>query len=351
MIELDDIFGPASETPAGKPATPVSAKTAGRAEGNTSLPRPTAPVEQEADTHGKDGINPRLQELFERLTNFVNLFRVVFDDDWDHTEGAIVEPAFISGTFLHPEVDDVWNNWGNRGALLESYWELVEIMEELGMPTDLWAGPPCKPPPSCCTEWVKDPGDGSEEGRSQGKTAPADPTNGELAARSPPSRVSPSPGKDADVNARLPAGIEWGVAQLEEIRVSRYQQGQYAGKPYFTAMGIVQEPESHNGVKIKGRRTQIGPEPICDTPNSKSNRKTVQDHYGWMLDQIRLLAGPQTEIPFDELDNVVARLEQAKPRFFFRTRTELPNHEVIHEWMGVPEWHGDVEELAPEWGG
>jgi hypothetical protein len=78
----------------------------------------------------------KLQELQVALTEFMDSFQLVFDQDWDKTEHSIREGGYINGTFLNPEVEDESNNWWNRGSLLWKYRELHRLMNELGIPTD-----------------------------------------------------------------------------------------------------------------------------------------------------------------------------------------------------------------------
>jgi hypothetical protein len=75
-------------------------------------------------------ITDRVREFEKRVSDFVSSFEEVFDHDWEMTKGCITEEFMIreSGTFLAPGVDDEFNNWGNRGALLESYRRLSEYL-------------------------------------------------------------------------------------------------------------------------------------------------------------------------------------------------------------------------------
>ena len=77
------------------------------------------------------------QKEFNKLVfDFLELFKLVFDDDWMMTKECLADPTyFISGdgTFLDPQVADESNNWQNRGALLERYRELRAAFPS-GMP-------------------------------------------------------------------------------------------------------------------------------------------------------------------------------------------------------------------------
>jgi hypothetical protein len=37
------------------------------------------------------------------------------------------------GTFIHPNVEDEHNNWGNRGGLLDSYENLMDFIKKHGL--------------------------------------------------------------------------------------------------------------------------------------------------------------------------------------------------------------------------
>ena len=76
-------------------------------------------------------------ELFRALSEFVTMFELVFDLDWDVTQATLEEPEhFIAkgGTFIRPLVRDEGNNWMNRGSLLEAYRALLRSMEKRGVP-------------------------------------------------------------------------------------------------------------------------------------------------------------------------------------------------------------------------
>jgi hypothetical protein len=73
----------------------------------------------------------RDKELDLRISRFVAMFEMVFEEDWPHTKACMESPdVFIDpeGTFLCPLHDDESNNWGARKGLLETYRKLVEVM-------------------------------------------------------------------------------------------------------------------------------------------------------------------------------------------------------------------------------
>jgi len=67
------------------------------------------------------------EQLKDRLEDFCELFECVFDKDWCFTEHKMGE---IKGTFLNPKCidNDEYNNWGNRGSLLNKYRKLKAIV-------------------------------------------------------------------------------------------------------------------------------------------------------------------------------------------------------------------------------
>jgi len=147
----------------------------------------------------------------------------------------------------------------------------------------------------------------------------------------------------------LPAGIEGGIAELVDCKFGEFQTGHNQGEPFFYAAGIVVSPKVHNGIPITGLRTQIGPEPICDTPKSFGKKKTMEDHLNWVLNELRKLGIDTSDIELDDLDEVVAALKKIGPRFRFRTwqgeaNERFPNPRVQHDWRGMCETVEETEE-------
>ena len=142
----------------------------------------------------------------------------------------------------------------------------------------------------------------------------------------------------------LPEGIENGIAQLVECKFDVYKTGKQAGQFFFLAAGVVVSPDEitddkGRSIKVVGKRTQIGPEPICDTPE-RQGRPTLQDHLDWVLNQMRLLGVDTTSIGAEDLEATAAMLKEQKPYFTFRTwkgqaTAQYPNPRVNHEWGGV----------------
>lgn len=143
----------------------------------------------------------------------------------------------------------------------------------------------------------------------------------------------------------LPPGIEGGVAQLTDCEFGIYKKGDFIGKPYFRASAIVVHPKEFNGEPILNKRTQIGPEPICDTPNK--TRKTLKDHMAWVLNEIRKMGLDTSRLGFDDLAAGITALLKARPYIKFRTwkppkQTEGPNagqeSQTKHFWNGTTPW-------------
>lgn len=182
----------------------------------------------------------------------------------------------------------------------------------------------------------------------------------------------------------LPGGIEGGIARLVDAHIGIYASGPNEGQPFFMAAGAVQEPKEVSFVDpvskkprvmpIEGLRTQIGPEPLCDTTTQAGKETSLAEHWDRVLNWLRLLGiDTKTLDPSD----VIAEPEEGKfetgpvlvaladkenaPTFRFRTwqgkpTEQYPNPRVNHEWRGVCEYTPDgadgvTEEVAeePKW--
>jgi len=118
--------------------------------------------------------------------------------------------------------------------------------------------------------------------------------------------------KEVAVGQTLPGGVS-GVAELRSCTFGEFKEGKNKGALYFMARGIVQEPEAY-----KGMATQIGPHALIDTP-SGGKMKTQEDHLNWAMDQMAALGADKESMSLDNLEEIAAALEQAKPMFRFRT--------------------------------
>lgn len=153
----------------------------------------------------------------------------------------------------------------------------------------------------------------------------------------------------------LPDGIEGGIARLTDCRFGVYKDGDNKGEYFFIAAGTVVEPVDFNGLRLKGLRTQVGPEPICDTPKSSGKRKTLDDHVAWVLNEFRKLGAATKGLGGGDLEAVAEALKKAKPFFRFRTwkgkkqtTGQYANQEprTQHEWRGVCEYQSAGESVS-----
>ncbi len=89
-------------------------------------------------------------DLENSISKFIEVFEQVFDKDWSYTKerlsiedeteeqrrNSIVAGLetiyFISsnGTFINPKVEDEAEDWGNRGALLNEYRRLKNLLSQ-----------------------------------------------------------------------------------------------------------------------------------------------------------------------------------------------------------------------------
>ena len=149
----------------------------------------------------------------------------------------------------------------------------------------------------------------------------------------------------------LPAGIENGIAQLVDVKFAEYKTGDLKGQYFFMARGVAKFPEELNGSKVAGLYTQIGPEPLCDTPQ-RATRKTLDDHLAWVYNELRKLGIDTRTLAVDNLETVAAMLAKAQPHFRFRTwkgKKQLTGPyagqepRLNHDWGGLVEVQEDTE--------
>jgi hypothetical protein len=155
--------------------------------------------------------------------------------------------------------------------------------------------------------------------------------------------------------ADLPAGIEGGVAKLVQCKFDKHKEGDNKGQYYFMAAGIVQSPKEHGGIPIQGLRTQIGPEPLYDTPSR--SRKTVADHVQWVLNEFHKLGVDTSSMTINDFEATATVLEEEQPTFRFRTwkgskatsgiyKDREPR--VQHDWRGICEVDAEQEDEPVE---
>lgn len=152
--------------------------------------------------------------------------------------------------------------------------------------------------------------------------------------------------------ADLPDGIEAGIAQLVKCEFGEFSRGSHEGEPYFIASGIVKEPKEHNGIPVEGLYTQVGPIPLCDTPERQS-KTDFDDHYADMLNELRKLGVDTSEMDFDDLEEVCSTLVEEAPHFRFRTwkgqaTEQFPNPRTNHDWRGVCEYEEEETDEVEE---
>lgn len=148
----------------------------------------------------------------------------------------------------------------------------------------------------------------------------------------------------------LPAGIQNGIAQLVECKFDVVTKaGEFQGKPYFYAAGIVKNPVEHDGVRVEGLRTQIT-EMLCDTPTR--SRQTVEDHVKWVVNELQKLGLNTADLTWDNLETAAAALKEMKPHFRFRTwkgqkatEGKYKDKEPMtnHSWNGVVEYTEEAD--------
>ena len=70
------------------------------------------------------------EEIHKAVFDFLCAFAIVFDNDWSFTLSKIKDDfsGETDATFLHPNVADESNNWGNRGSLLSSFRKLLDVL-------------------------------------------------------------------------------------------------------------------------------------------------------------------------------------------------------------------------------
>lgn len=141
---------------------------------------------------------------------------------------------------------------------------------------------------------------------------------------------------------QVPAGIEGGIARLVECKMDVHKDGPNKGQPFFIMAGIVEHPQKFNGQKVAGLRTSQVAEPMYETPSRK--RKTWEDHYAWMRDQLYSLGfdidnlkGTPEQIDQQIMTGMVAMKGDPKNPatwIHFHFRTWKGNNTVIEERAG-----------------
>ena len=76
--------------------------------------------------------DPELEQL---VGEFLKIFEAVFGSDWKHTLMMMYpfdNSSYIQegATFIEPNVEDEYDDWGNRGMLLEKYRALKSLLAQ-----------------------------------------------------------------------------------------------------------------------------------------------------------------------------------------------------------------------------
>jgi outer membrane biosynthesis protein TonB len=164
----------------------------------------------------------------------------------------------------------------------------------------------------------------------------------------------------------LPGGINNGVAQLIECSIEQIERAdsKNKGEYYFRAVGTVILPRDHEGVPIAGLRTQLM-ENIFETPDSMGKRKTVEEHWAFILNELRKLGLETADMDVTSDESIQTSLDalvQSAPYFRFRTwqppKSKDPQYkdrepQVMHFWDGflpdfVPEIQSGVVDNSEE---
>lgn len=115
------------------------------------------------------------------------------------------------------------------------------------------------------------------------------PLLGKLAGRLG-SIMDANKGKPPEIgNAKLPGGIEGGIARVTEVKIGEYKEGDFKGEKFFYMSAVVVEPKQFKGQTVAGMTTKIGPEALCDTLLKEGKRKTLNDHFAYMRNHLLIL--------------------------------------------------------------
>lgn len=161
--------------------------------------------------------------------------------------------------------------------------------------------------------------------------------------------------------------FENGVAQLVSVKLAKYKPDvkseELRGKWYFMAEAIILTPvkvkdDNGNVVKIAGKRTKIGPEPLCNTPKRQS-RPTFKDHVLWIQNEIKKLGINTAGMSHEQLPALCKALTEsnAKKPIFVKCRVwkgakqetgPYAGKEPLaqHQWNGVEKDFNPAVDLA-----
>lgn len=153
----------------------------------------------------------------------------------------------------------------------------------------------------------------------------------------------------------LPPGINNGVAKLVECGFGEVAAGkQNAGEIYFSAMGVVVEPETvvWNGqeIRVAGLQTRIF-EMVCDTKTRDGKTTTLDEHVARIANELKKF---DPELDTSDLEAAANSLQEVGPYFHFSTSPRVAKvdgnghkkGDVTGAWEN---WHGtrNLQDYTP----
>lgn len=133
----------------------------------------------------------------------------------------------------------------------------------------------------------------------------------------------------------LPAGINGGIAQLVEMKVGEYNEGDNKGKLFMCIAGIVKLPVEFNGIKIEGLRTQLIVKLFAN------NNRSKDEMIAKACNEVRKMGGMIGEIKARDLPVLMDAIKVEAPHFRFRTYAFTPDNAkpddapiIVHEFRG-----------------
>lgn len=145
-------------------------------------------------------------------------------------------------------------------------------------------------------------------------------------------------------NQRLPAGIENGVARLDNCRIAPIKEGKFKDQLGFYADGVALHPIMHEGTKVAGMRTSLITIPICDLDDKAKpgEERSAEKQWAKVQMRLRLLCQVVGEHLVEELDTnngdgatilenaiELCKVLQSDIKPFFRFRTWKGTKNII----------------------
>lgn len=147
-----------------------------------------------------------------------------------------------------------------------------------------------------------------------------------------------------DKGARLPAGINGGVAQLISIKYGKYKADSkkgLAGKDYIMFQAIAVSPESHEGSRVAGTPLQPKIIPYDDTPELP--KKTFAEHWDDIQNLFQQLGVNQPDVdhvPEDQRHMAIWDYYQAAITHLTADQTKRP-------YFSFRTWKGEKQTTGP----